>query len=123
MTIMTNKLYDHSIIFCGTRPRSCIYKSVFINNIKTLKIVKNRKLCFFITKKNVKKVTMNSNFTEFSRNPEWSITCDRGLKRFLNLSEFFFVLGFFKTDFKLLSIKKCRVVLTPLGSARVWLTL
>ena len=58
--------------------------------------------------KKAKKVTINSNFTEFSRTPQWSESCDQRLKMFLEGLEFFSMLGFLKTDFKkkLLRIKK-----------------
>ena len=50
--------------------------------------------------KKAKKVTNNSNVTEFSRTPEWSKSCDKRLEMFIKPFEFFLVLVFFKTYLK-----------------------
>ena len=53
---------------------------------------------FYLTKKR-KKLTINSNFTEFSRTHQWSESFDQHRKMLLEGLEFFSILGFFKTDF------------------------
>ena len=69
----------------------------------------------------MKKVTIYSNFTEFSRTPQWSESCDQRLKMFLEGLEFFSMLGFFKTylEKSYCDFKKCMVVSTPPWGARV----
>ena len=64
-----------------------------------------------------KKVTINSNFTEFSTTIQWSESCDHCPKMFIEGFNVFYVLGFFKTWFKkvIANQKKCRVVSIPLG--------
>ena len=71
---------------------------------KKLLRIKKGGVAFLYQKKN-KKVTINSNFTEFSRTPLWSESYDQRLKMSLEGLEFFFVLEFLKTDFK----KKCEL--------------
>ena len=73
------------------------------------------RIMLFYVKKKTKKVTIHSNFAEFSRTPLWSESHDYGLKLFLKGLEFFSVLEFFKNDFskKLLRIKEKQGLFGP----------
>ena len=86
----------------------------FVNIIKTIERMKNREVRFFV-KKNVKKITINSNFTAFSGAslPQLSEIRDHCLncKLLIKLLKFVFLLGLFKTK-SYCESKKYGVVLT-----------